>query len=127
MTDLGVAIGELFRESGRAKDVFLAEEAPALGRAIEMVAEAIAAERKVLLFGNGGSAADAQHIAAELVGRFLAERRPLPAIALTGYGHEEDIQRSREAGFALHVTKPVSLHQLQEAIAAVTGEVRLPG
>src|SRR5512136_940274 len=38
---------------------------------------------KVLLFGNGGSAADAQHIAAEWVGRFQRERRPLPAIALT--------------------------------------------
>ena len=38
---------------------------------------------KVLLFGNGGSAADAQHMAAELVGRFLLERRALPAIALT--------------------------------------------
>ena len=39
--------------------------------------------RKLLLFGNGGSAADAQHLAAELVGRFQRERRPLPAIALT--------------------------------------------
>jgi rfaE bifunctional protein nucleotidyltransferase chain/domain len=38
---------------------------------------------KVLIFGNGGSAADAQHVAAELVGRFLRERPPLPAIALT--------------------------------------------
>jgi len=38
---------------------------------------------KILLFGNGGSAADAQHIAAEFVGRFVRERRPLPAVALT--------------------------------------------
>lgn len=38
---------------------------------------------KIILFGNGGSAADAQHIAAELVGRFVADRRPIPAIALT--------------------------------------------
>src|SRR5215210_2143741 len=38
---------------------------------------------KVLLFGNGGSAADAQHLAAELTGRYLCERRSLPAIALT--------------------------------------------
>ncbi len=38
---------------------------------------------KMLVMGNGGSAADAQHFAAELVGRFLVERRPLPAIALT--------------------------------------------
>lgn len=44
---------------------------------------ALAAGRKILLFGNGGSAADAQHIAAELVGRFSRERRALPALALT--------------------------------------------
>jgi D-sedoheptulose 7-phosphate isomerase len=38
---------------------------------------------KVLIFGNGGSAADAQHIAAELVGRYKSERKGLPAVALT--------------------------------------------
>ncbi len=47
------------------------------------VAETIRGGGKILLVGNGGSAADAQHIAAELVGRFEGERRPLPAIALT--------------------------------------------
>lgn len=46
-------------------------------------ARALAAGGKLLLFGNGGSAADAQHIAAELVGRFKRERKGLPAIALT--------------------------------------------
>jgi D-sedoheptulose 7-phosphate isomerase len=45
--------------------------------------EALKAQKKVVLFGNGGSAADAQHIAAELVGRFKKERVALPAIALT--------------------------------------------
>jgi D-sedoheptulose 7-phosphate isomerase len=45
--------------------------------------QALAAGRKVLLFGNGGSAADAQHIAAEWVGRYRRERKALPAIALT--------------------------------------------
>lgn len=48
----------------------------ATGRALEQ-------GRKLLVFGNGGSAADAQHIAAELVGRYVRERRGLPAIALT--------------------------------------------
>ncbi|WP_456449632.1 D-sedoheptulose 7-phosphate isomerase [Hydrogenimonas sp.] len=48
-----------------------------------IVTEALQAGNKVLLCGNGGSAADAQHIAAELTGRFKIERRPLPAIALT--------------------------------------------
>ncbi len=51
--------------------------------AAEAIAEAFKAGRKLLLFGNGGSAADAQHIAAEFMNRFLIERPPLPAIALT--------------------------------------------
>jgi len=49
----------------------------------ELVVETLTRGGKVLIFGNGGSAADSQHIAAELVGRFKKERRGLPAIALT--------------------------------------------
>lgn len=52
-------------------------------RMAEEWAGALGAGGKVLIFGNGGSAADSQHIAAELVGRFSKERRALPAIALT--------------------------------------------
>lgn len=48
-----------------------------------VVAQALGDGHKLLVFGNGGSAADAQHIVAELVGRYLSERRALPAIALT--------------------------------------------
>src|SRR5688500_19269426 len=48
-----------------------------------MIHEAFASGHKLLVFGNGGSSADAQHLTAEFVGRFVAERRPLPAIALT--------------------------------------------
>ena len=77
------AIRELFEASAHARETFLHEQASALERAIELVAGALAAGRKLLLFGNGGSAADAQHLAAEFVGRFERERRPLPAIALT--------------------------------------------
>jgi D-sedoheptulose 7-phosphate isomerase len=51
--------------------------------AAEAMSAALKAGRKVLAFGNGGSAADAQHLSAELVGRFQKERAPLPAIALT--------------------------------------------
>ena len=54
-----------------------------IATAAEAIAEAFKAGRKLLLFGNGGSAADAQHIAAEFMNRFLIERPPLPAIALT--------------------------------------------
>jgi D-sedoheptulose 7-phosphate isomerase len=48
-----------------------------------VICDALAAGNKILLCGNGGSAADAQHIAAELVGRYQDQRRPFPAIALT--------------------------------------------
>ena len=51
--------------------------------AAELIIDSLEAGGKLLLFGNGGSASDAQHIAAEFVGRFQHERRPLPAIALT--------------------------------------------
>ena len=51
--------------------------------AAESVTQAYRNGRKLVLFGNGGSAADAQHIAAEFVGRFLIERTPLPAMALS--------------------------------------------
>jgi D-sedoheptulose 7-phosphate isomerase len=50
---------------------------------VDAVTRALRAGRKVLIAGNGGSAADAQHIAAELLSRFARERAPLPAIALT--------------------------------------------
>jgi len=52
-------------------------------RAADMLAACIKAGNKVLFFGNGGSAADAQHLAAEFVNRFQIERPPLAAIALT--------------------------------------------
>ena len=55
-------------------------------RAAEMVRDALKSGGKLLIFGNGGSAADAQHIAGELVNRFLRKRRGLPAIALTTDG-----------------------------------------
>jgi D-sedoheptulose 7-phosphate isomerase len=61
--------------------------AQALGEKIvdaaNVIAESLKSGGKVLLFGNGGSAADAQHLAAEFVGRFVLERNPLPGIALT--------------------------------------------
>ena len=56
---------------------------PDILRACKMVVETINAGNKVLICGNGGSAADAQHIAAEFTGRYVKERRGLPAIALT--------------------------------------------
>lgn len=71
------------RESISIKEAFLKESGPTLVLAAKAVGECINAGGKILIFGNGGSAADAQHMAAEMVGRMLIERRPLPAIALT--------------------------------------------
>jgi D-sedoheptulose 7-phosphate isomerase len=54
-----------------------------VAQAARMIAEAFTRGHRLLIFGNGGSAADAQHLAAEFVNRFLIERPPLPAVALT--------------------------------------------
>jgi D-sedoheptulose 7-phosphate isomerase len=73
------------RSSSDAKQKLLAD--PQIPEQMAQVAMAIAASFRaggtVFLFGNGGSAADAQHLAAEFTGRYLQERRPLPAIALS--------------------------------------------
>ena len=76
--------------------------------AAQICIDALKNSRKILIFGNGGSAADAQHIAAELVGRYKVERKGLPAIALTtdssaltcisnDYGYEQVFSRQVEA------------------------------
>ena len=73
------------QESIRVKQALI-EDKHLLSQVADVVKEFVAAlshGHKILLFGNGGSAADAQHIAAEFVGRFQMERTPLPALALT--------------------------------------------
>jgi len=62
---------------------WLRTQAPKLEEIGEVICRVLAHGNRIYLIGNGGSAADAQHIAAELVGRFKRERRALPAIALT--------------------------------------------
>ena len=57
--------------------------AGSIAAAVDLLADALGAGGKLLLFGNGGSAADAQHIATEMVVRLSENRRPLPALALT--------------------------------------------
>ncbi|HEU4769666.1 MAG TPA: D-sedoheptulose 7-phosphate isomerase [Pyrinomonadaceae bacterium] len=61
----------------------IGSELDAIAKAGQMICDALLAGRKILLCGNGGSAADAQHIAAELVGCYEKQRRSWPAIALT--------------------------------------------
>src|ERR687892_1862422 len=77
------AITKAFDESIRVKQAFLRDNLETLITAIETVGECFRRGNKLMIFGNGGSAADAQHIAAEFVNRFRIERPPLPAIALT--------------------------------------------
>ena len=77
------AIVKAFHESIRVKQAFLRDNLATLTKAIDAVIQAFKNGNKLLLFGNGGSAADAQHIAAEFTNRFLIERPPLPALALT--------------------------------------------
>jgi D-sedoheptulose 7-phosphate isomerase len=61
----------------------LAEEAPHIEKAARLLVKALKNKKKLIAFGNGGSAADAQHLTAELSGRFEKERPGLPAVALT--------------------------------------------
>jgi D-sedoheptulose 7-phosphate isomerase len=77
------AITKAFEDSIQAKQWFLRDQLDVLIQAINAVVDCFRKGHKLLLFGNGGSAADAQHIAAEFVNRFRIERPPLPAIALT--------------------------------------------
>jgi D-sedoheptulose 7-phosphate isomerase len=80
---LARAVSAAFDESARVKREFAAGHAQAMERAARILIDCFSRGGKVLLFGNGGSAADAQHIAAEWEGRFRRERPGLPAIALT--------------------------------------------
>ncbi len=76
-------IKAIFEDSARVRDSFLASGVENLIDVILLLVDVIRRGDKIMLFGNGGSAADAQHIAAEFVNRYRIERRPLPALALT--------------------------------------------
>ncbi|SKA83268.1 D-sedoheptulose 7-phosphate isomerase [Desulfobaculum bizertense] len=70
-------------EGARLREEFFRDAADQIVEIARLMAVCLARGGKILLAGNGGSAADAQHLAAEFVNRFLMERPPLPAIALT--------------------------------------------
>ncbi len=72
-----------FQESIQTKQRCRERSPEALIRAASTIVDAFNNENKLMIFGNGGSAADAQHIAAEFVNRFTIERPPLPALALS--------------------------------------------
>jgi D-sedoheptulose 7-phosphate isomerase len=76
-------IRRIFAATAAVQQRFVAQHAEALARVIELSVDALAAGHTLFFFGNGGSAADAQHLAAEFVNRYQLARAPLPALALT--------------------------------------------
>jgi D-sedoheptulose 7-phosphate isomerase len=76
-------IEKILVESIQVKEEFIKKNTANLKRVAEKIASAFTNDKKLLLCGNGGSAADAQHIAAEFINRFMLERPSLPALALT--------------------------------------------
>jgi len=83
MENIEEIIKKVFQESVQIKDKFLKDNLGQIVKVVNVITASLKKGNKILLFGNGGSAADAQHLAAEFVNRFLIERPPLPAIALT--------------------------------------------
>ncbi|MEK6815792.1 MAG: D-sedoheptulose 7-phosphate isomerase [Nitrospirota bacterium] len=77
-----MTIEQIFEESAKVKQAFAASHADRIAQAVEMIVAAFRKGNKVLLFGNGGSATDASHMAGEFVNRFQIERPGLPAVAL---------------------------------------------
>ena len=103
-------VSELIEASIATKQSLLRSQAvvSTVAKVSELIVDALKQGNKVLLFGNGGSAADAQHIAAELVGRFAFDRPALPALALSvnsscvtaignDYGFDQVFSRQLEA------------------------------
>jgi D-sedoheptulose 7-phosphate isomerase len=76
-------VREIFDEMKEVQNRFMSENTPLLITIAKEVADCFINGGKLWIFGNGGSAADAQHIAAEFINRFKMERPPLPAVALT--------------------------------------------
>jgi D-sedoheptulose 7-phosphate isomerase len=76
-------IVKIFKESSQLNEIFINENLGRIVRVVDALTSVLMAGNKILLFGNGGSAADAQHLAAEFVNRFMIERPPLPAISLS--------------------------------------------
>jgi len=108
MVGAAAVVQAIFQQAEDAHRRFAARGVSEIVRAAAAIRYATANGGKVLAFGNGGSAADAQHLAAELVGRFEIERRPLATIALTpdssivtaianDYGYEQVFTRQVEA------------------------------
>jgi len=75
-------IVKIFKESCHIKELFINENLSRLVGIIEAIKKCLEQGNKILIFGNGGSSSDSQHLAAEFVNRFRIERPPLPAVSL---------------------------------------------
>jgi D-sedoheptulose 7-phosphate isomerase len=82
-TSLKEMILRMVQDGAAVKERFFRENIETLITLVHHIVDTFRGGNKILIFGNGGSAADAQHLAAEFVNRFLFDRPPLPAIALT--------------------------------------------
>ena len=76
-------IKNIFKESIKVKEKVCENHLETIIKIVRLIIQCLEGGGKVILCGNGGSAADAQHIASELIGRFKMDRSPLPAIALS--------------------------------------------
>jgi D-sedoheptulose 7-phosphate isomerase len=147
--DIALLIAGSIQESLKVKQALLDDTdlQSLIATVSRQFVSALSQGHKILLFGNGGSAADAQHIAAEFVGRFQMERTPLPALALTtntsaltgignDYGYENVFARQVEAlgregdiavGISTSGTSPNVLKALAAAQAKGLVTVALTG
>lgn len=100
-------IKQILKESIEVKEELLKSQIDTIVKIVNMIVSAIKDGKKLIVFGNGGSAADSQHIVAELIGRFKKERAAIPAIALStntstitalsnDYGYEISFKRQLE-------------------------------
>jgi len=135
MKNTAVLIDQFVTESLRVKSQFFQENRARIAQTAEVIAHGLRNGKKVLFFGNGGSAADSQHLAAEMVGRFGPDRSPMAAIALStdtsiltavgnDYGYEKVFGRQIEAlgqagdvaiGISTSGNSPNVLHALDVA------------
>jgi D-sedoheptulose 7-phosphate isomerase len=114
------------REGAFVKLRFAHECAGALAEICDVVIRALRRDRSVWLLGNGGSAADAQHIAAELQGRFYRNRRPLPVAALTT-DTSTLTAIGNDLGYALTFSRQVEAHaRAGDVVIAISTSGRSP-
>ncbi|EKD49869.1 MAG: hypothetical protein ACD_63C00024G0010 [uncultured bacterium] len=119
-------IKKIFRQSAEVKNKAAETISDHVAKAVNMICESFKSGGKIMIFGNGGSAADAQHFSGELVNKFKIERNPLPALAL----HADTsvlTAIANDAGYHLTFSKWISAFGKKGdvAIAITTSDVEL--